>query len=89
MRLPAVALRFTDSDTSLSFAEVWDGLSGPAEQIESETKSGDLVGIMLPTSSMFCVAFWPAWLRDGPLSPLIPTVRATGCTKYGRMRGQP
>jgi amino acid adenylation domain-containing protein len=46
----------TDSDTSLSFAEVWDGLSGLAEHIEAETKAGDLIGIMLPTSSVFCVA---------------------------------
>jgi non-ribosomal peptide synthetase component F len=45
-----------DSDTSLSFVEVWDGLSGLAEPIEAETKVDDLIGIMLPASSGFCVA---------------------------------
>ena len=28
----------TDSDTSLSYAELWDGLSGLAETITAETK---------------------------------------------------
>src|SRR5262249_27891105 len=35
----------TDSDTSLSFGEVWDGLSGLAETIGAKTKPGDLIGI--------------------------------------------
>jgi non-ribosomal peptide synthetase component F/thioesterase domain-containing protein/acyl carrier protein len=42
----------TDSDTSLSYAELWDGLSGLADTIATETKPGDLIGIVLPTSSM-------------------------------------
>ncbi|PYS26861.1 MAG: hypothetical protein DMG11_18320, partial [Acidobacteria bacterium] len=41
----------TDSDTSLSFGELWDGLSGLAETIAAETKPGDLIGIVLPTCS--------------------------------------
>jgi non-ribosomal peptide synthetase component F/thioesterase domain-containing protein/acyl carrier protein len=43
----------TDSDTSLTFSELWDGLSGLAETIAAETKPGDLIGIALPTCSMF------------------------------------
>ena len=46
----------TDSDTSLSFGEVWDGLSGLAEIIAAETKPGDLIGISLPTCSLFPIA---------------------------------
>jgi len=46
----------TDSETSLSFAELWDGLSGLAETIAAETKPGDLIGIVLPTCSMFPLA---------------------------------
>ena len=46
----------TDSDTSLSYAELWEGLSGLAETIAAETKPGDLIGIVLPTSSMFPLA---------------------------------
>jgi hypothetical protein len=38
----------TDSDTSLSYAELWAGLSGLAETIAAETKPGDLIGIVLP-----------------------------------------
>lgn len=46
----------TDSDASLSFADLWDGLSGLAETIAAETKAGDLIGILLPTCSMFPLA---------------------------------
>jgi acyl-coenzyme A synthetase/AMP-(fatty) acid ligase/thioesterase domain-containing protein/acyl carrier protein len=46
----------TDSCTSLSFAELWDGLSGLAETITAETRPGDLIGIVLPVCSMFPVA---------------------------------
>jgi len=68
----------TDSDTSLSFAELWDGLSGLAETIAAETKHGDLIGIVLPTCSMFPSPSWLAWRRDAPLSPWILTIQATG-----------
>src|SRR5579863_2539223 len=53
--LERVALRqrnhiaVTDSETSLSFGELWDGLSGLAETIASQTMPGDLIGILLPT----------------------------------------
>src|SRR5438876_11048872 len=43
----------TDADTSLSYAELWNGLSGLAETLAAATKSGDLIGIVLPTCSMF------------------------------------
>src|SRR5580704_7039919 len=46
----------TDSDTSLSFSELWDGVSGLAEMIAAETKPGDLIGIALPACSMAPVA---------------------------------
>src|SRR5689334_22201763 len=46
----------SDADTSLSYAELWEGVSGLAETIAAETKPGDLIGIVLPTCSMFPVA---------------------------------
>jgi amino acid adenylation domain-containing protein len=46
----------SDSDTSLSFADLWDGLSGLAETIAAETRPGDLIAILLPTCSLFPVA---------------------------------
>src|SRR6202011_3317361 len=46
----------TDSDTSVSYAQLWDGLSGLAETISAETKPGELIGILLPASPMFPLA---------------------------------
>src|SRR5450631_2676259 len=46
----------TDSDTSLTYAELWNGLSGLAETIAAETKPGDLIGIALPMCSLFPLA---------------------------------
>jgi amino acid adenylation domain-containing protein len=62
----------TDSDRSLSFAEVWDGLLGLAEHIEAETKPGDLIGIMLPTSSMFSVAILACLAAGRPFVAIDP-----------------
>jgi len=65
----------TDSDTSLSFAELWDGLSGLAETIAADTKPGDLIGILLPTCSMFplailaCLAAGRAFVALDPRYP--------------------
>jgi amino acid adenylation domain-containing protein len=49
-------IAITDSDTSFSFAQLWDGLSGLAETIAAETKPGELIGILLPASPMFPLA---------------------------------
>src|SRR5713226_1310549 len=62
----------TDSDTSLSYAELWDGLSGLAETIAAETKPGDLIGIVLPTSSMFPVAMLACLAAGRPFVALDP-----------------
>ena len=62
----------TDSKTSLSFAEIWDGLSGLAETIGSETKPGDLIGIVLPTCSMFPVAALACLAAGRPFVALDP-----------------
>ena len=42
----------TDSDTSVSYAQLWNGLSGLAETIRAETKPGELVGILLPLCTL-------------------------------------
>ena len=62
----------TDSETSLSYAELWDGLSGLAETITAETKPGDLVGIALPTSSMFPLAMLACLAAGRPFVALDP-----------------
>jgi non-ribosomal peptide synthetase component F/thioesterase domain-containing protein/acyl carrier protein len=62
----------TDSDTSLSFAELWDGLSGLAETIAAETKPGDLIGIVLPTCSMSLLATLACLAAGRPFVVLDP-----------------
>src|SRR5262245_34147406 len=49
-------LAITDSETSLTYAELWDGVSGLAETIAARTKPGDLIGILLPATAMFPLA---------------------------------
>ena len=62
----------TDSDTSLSFSELWDGLSGLAERIAAETRPGDLIGIALPTCSMFPAAILACLAAGRPFVVLDP-----------------
>jgi amino acid adenylation domain-containing protein len=45
-----------DGDTALTYAELWDGLSGLAETIAQRTGPGELIGILLPASPMFPLA---------------------------------
>ena len=65
-------IAFTDSDKSLSFAELWDGLSGLAETIAAETKPGELIGILLPTCSMFPLAVLACLAAGRPFVALDP-----------------
>jgi amino acid adenylation domain-containing protein len=62
----------TDSDTSLSFSELWDGVSGLAEIIAAETRPGDLVGVALPTCAMFPVAILACLAAGRPFVALDP-----------------
>jgi amino acid adenylation domain-containing protein len=62
----------TDSDTSLSFKQLWDGLSGLAEAIATETRPGDLIGILLPTCSMFPLAILACLAAGRPFVALDP-----------------
>ena len=49
-------IAITDGETSLTYAQLWDGLGGLAEAIAAETRSGDLIGILLPACTMFPLA---------------------------------
>ena len=62
----------TDADTSLTYAELWDGLSGLAETIAAETKPGDLIGIALPMCSMFPLAMLACLAAGRPFVALDP-----------------
>lgn len=62
----------TDSDTSHSYAELWNGLSGLAETIAAETEPGDLIGIALPMCSMFPLAMLACLAAGRPFVALDP-----------------
>ncbi|HUI79246.1 MAG TPA: AMP-binding protein [Bryobacteraceae bacterium] len=62
----------TDSDTCLSYGELWDGISGLAETIAAETKPGDLIGIVLPACSMFPLAILACLAAGRPFVALDP-----------------
>ena len=62
----------TDSETSLSFAELWDGVTGLAETIAAKTSEGDLIGILLPTCSMFPLAALACLAAGRPFVALDP-----------------
>jgi acyl-CoA synthetase (AMP-forming)/AMP-acid ligase II/thioesterase domain-containing protein/acyl carrier protein len=65
----------TDSDSSLSYSELWDGVSGLAEIVADETKPGDLIGIALPACWMFPLAVLACLAAGRPfvaLDPLYP-----------------
>jgi acyl-coenzyme A synthetase/AMP-(fatty) acid ligase/thioesterase domain-containing protein/acyl carrier protein len=49
-----IAIR--DSGSTLTFGELWDGVSGLAETLAANTKPGDLIGILLPAGPMFPLA---------------------------------
>jgi amino acid adenylation domain-containing protein len=46
----------SDSDTSLTYGQLWQAVSGLAATITAETRTGELVAILLPTSSLSVVA---------------------------------
>ena len=62
----------TDSDTSLSYAELWAGLSGLAETIAAETQPGELIGIILPMCSRFPLAMLACLAAGRPFVALDP-----------------
>ena len=59
-----------DADASLSFAQVWSGLSGLAQTIAADTAPGDLVAILLPACPMFPLAMLACLAAGRPFLPL-------------------
>jgi non-ribosomal peptide synthetase component F/thioesterase domain-containing protein/acyl carrier protein len=62
----------TDLDMSVSFAQLWDGLSGLAETISAESRPGELVGILLPPGAMFPLAMLACLAAGRPFLALDP-----------------
>ncbi|MFI4933846.1 MAG: AMP-binding protein [Caulobacterales bacterium] len=65
-------IALTDSETSLSYAQLWDGLCGLAETIAAETGPGDLVGLRLPATPMFPLAMLACLAAGRPFVALDP-----------------
>ena len=57
-----IAIR--DAGATLTFGELWDGVSGLAETLAASTKPGDLIGILLPAGPM-CPLAMLACLASG------------------------
>jgi amino acid adenylation domain-containing protein len=62
----------TDSDTSITYEELWNCVSGLAETIAAETRPGDLVAIALPMCSMFPLAMLACLAAGRPFVALDP-----------------
>lgn len=63
-----IALR--DGETTLTFGELWDGLSGLAERLAADSRPGDLIGILLPPCPMFAVAMFACLAAGRPFVAL-------------------
>ena len=55
-RLHRERVAIQDAGATLTFGELWDGVSGLAETLADNTKPGNLIGILLPAGPMFPLA---------------------------------
>src|SRR5687767_14677745 len=62
----------TDSETALSYAELWDGVCGLAETIAAQTKPGALIGIDVPACSEYPLAMLACLAAGHPFVALDP-----------------
>jgi non-ribosomal peptide synthetase component F/thioesterase domain-containing protein/acyl carrier protein len=65
-------IAITDIDTSVSFAQLWDGVSGLAETIGAESRPRELVGILLPPGPLFPLAMLACLAAGRPFLALDP-----------------
>lgn len=55
-RLHRDRIAIRNTETALTFGELWDGVCGLAETLAADSKAEDLIGILLPTGPMFALA---------------------------------
>ncbi len=65
-----IAIR--DADTALTYGELWEGLSGLADTLAADSKSGELIGILLPASPMSALAMLACLAAGRPFVALDP-----------------
>ena len=69
-RLHRERIAIRNTETSLTFGELWDGLSGLAETLAADSNPGDLIGILLPASPMFALAMFACLAAGRPFVAL-------------------
>ena len=69
-RLHRNRLAIRNTETTLTFGELWDGLNGLAETLAADSKTGDLIGILLPTGPMFALAMFACLAAGRPFVAL-------------------
>jgi len=55
-RLHRGRIAIRNTETALTYGELWEGLCGLAETLAADSKADDLIGILLPASPMFALA---------------------------------
>ena len=69
-RLHRNRIAIRNAETALTFGELWDGLNGLAETLAADSKTGDLIGILLPTGPMFALAMFACLAAGRPFVAL-------------------
>ncbi len=69
-RLHRDRIAIRNTETALTFGELWDGLSGLAETLAADSNPGDLIGILLPASPMFALAMFACLAAGRPFVAL-------------------
>ena len=69
-RLHRNRIAIRNTETALTFGELWDGLNGLAETLAADSNTGDLIGILLPTGPMFAVAMFACLAAGRPFVAL-------------------
>ena len=69
-RLHRNRIAIRNAEAALTFGELWDGLNGLAETLAADSKTGDLIGILLPTGPMFALAMFACLAAGRPFVAL-------------------
>ena len=69
-RLHRSRIAIRNTETALTFGELWDGLNGLAETLAADSKTGDLIGILLPTGPLFALAMFACLAAGRPFVAL-------------------
>ncbi len=71
-RLHRDRIAIRHAETALTFGELWDGACGLADTLAADSKTGDLIGILLPASPMFALAMFACLAAGRPFVALDP-----------------